>query len=282
MKDTNLKGLWTMTFGEIGASLKVLQDHGITPEHWARLRAEPSYAKRVAEFMLRGGIEGSIHQKLARATLGENFFGIEEWSSLYGINFTKKQLREIADFPWSEDILNAPCPFVKGKKVKETHFAFLGLDSFKGKPLTILTWQELHPASKQPKFYSYAPDCWYAREGFATGKISDFRWYLMLKEIVPGSTEKIYQEQIKMLPDEYEVPFAIEEVTKEILYFKKNGAYLNPNRYAHCQDLYSPGHRVHVGHFDQDGLAVDYYWDDRRHSDIGLASSRKFPAQITK
>ena len=230
--------------------------------------------------MLRGGIEGSIHQKVARAILRENFFGIEEWSSLYGVNFTKKQLREIADFPWSEDVLNAFCPFFNGMKIKETHFAFLGLNSFKGKPLTILKWQELHPESKQPQFYSYAPECWYSQEKFATEKTSDFRWYLMLKEIIPDPTGKIYPEQTKMLPDKYEVPFAVEEVAKEILYFKKNGIYLNPNRHAWCQDLDSDGGRVDVGFFDRDGLLVIDRWGENRLSGIGLATSRKFPAQI--
>lgn len=265
---------------ELHATWEVFDRLGITRQHLARLRAEPNYAKRVAEFMLRGGVEGSIHQKLARAILGENFFGIEEWSSLYGVNFTKKQLREIADFPWSEDVLNAPCPFVKGKKVKETHFAFLGLNSFKGKPLTILKWQELHPASKQPQFYSYAPDCWYGKEEFVAKKTSDFRWHLMSKEIVPDSTNKTYQEQTKMLPNEYEVPFAVEEVAKEILYFKKNGVYLNPNRYARCQDLGSSGARVYIGFFSRYGLCTGSGWDGCRFSRVGLATSRKFPAQI--
>ena len=249
---------------ELHATWEVFDRLGITRQLLARLRAEPNYAKRVAEFMLRGSIEGSIHQKLARAILNENFFGVEEWSSLYGVNFTKKQLREIADFPWSKDVLNAPCPFVKGKKVKETHFAFLGLSSFRGKPLTILKWQELHPKSKQPKFYSYAPDYWYTKEKFATEKTSDFRWYLMLKEIIPDSTNKTFQEHTKRLPDGYELPFAIEEVAKEILYFKKNGVYLNSDRYARCQDLDSRGLRVRVGLFGRDGLHVHYYWVDDR------------------
>lgn len=249
---------------ELHATWEVLDKLNVDRQHLARLRAEPNYAKRVAEFMLRGGIEGSIHQKLARVILGENFFGVEEWSSLYGVNFTKKQLREIANFPWKEDVLNAPCPFVKGKKIKETHFAFLGLSSFKSKPLTILKWQEIHPASKQPQFLSYAPDCWYSKEKFATKKTSDFRWYLKLKEIIPFSTNKTRQEQTKMLPDEYGVPFAVEEVAKEILYFKKNGVYLNLNRYVRCQDLDSHGARVTVGGFSCRGLDVDIdvYGDD--------------------
>lgn len=277
-RSTNLGGgLWKAGFGEIGATLKALEDHGVTLEHMARLRAEPDFAKRVAEFMLRGGLEGSVHQKLARAILGKNnFFGVEEWSTLYGVNFTKKQLREIADFPWNEDVLNAPCPFHKGKSIRETHFAFLGLDCIKGRPLPILKWQELHPQSGQPRFYSYAPDCWYAKENFANKPTCGFRWYLMPLEIVPNSTDKSYQEQTAMLPKEYEVPLAIEEVTKLILYYRKNGIYLNPTNWGRCHDVTSGGRRVPVGYFDSDGLHVGYWWAAYRTYPFGLAASRKF------
>jgi len=57
MKSTTQSGLWKVGFGELGATLKVLQDHGVTSDYLARLRAEPDYAKRVAEFMLRGGLD---------------------------------------------------------------------------------------------------------------------------------------------------------------------------------------------------------------------------------
>jgi len=275
-KSTSRDGLWTIGFGKIGATLKTLQDHGVTVEHLARLRAEPDYAKRVAEFMLQGGLVGSVHQKLARAILGKNFFGVEEWSSLYGVNFSNKQLREAAKFPWSEDVLNAPCPFHKGKNIKETHFAFLGLNGFRGKPLTILKWQELHPDSGQPKFCSYTSDNWYAKEKFGNEPTCGFRWYLMPLEILPDSTDKTYQEQVAMLPADYEVPHAIEEITKDILYYRKNGICLFPIRYGRCQDVTSDGRRVRVGGFASYGLGVFCCWDGGRSDDIGVAASRKF------
>ncbi len=275
MKSTTKSGLWTASYGEIGATLKVLQDHGVTVEHLARLRGEPDYAKRVAEFILGGGLKGSVHQQLAQAIMGKNFFGVEEWSTLYGVTFTKKQLRAVAEFPWSEDILNSPCPFIRGKSIRETHFAFLGLNNIKGKPLPILKWQELHPQSGQPRFWSYAPDNWYAKEKFANEPTCGFRWYLMLIEIVPNSTDKTYQEQVAMLTADYEVPLAIEEVTKDLLYYRKNGIYLNPQRYGRCQDVSSDGCRVHVGYFDSGGLDVSFCWDDLRYR-IGVAASRKF------
>lgn len=275
MENTTKNGLWTASYGEIGATLKVLQDNGVTVEHLARLRGEPDYAKRVAEFMLRGGLEGSVHQKLARAIMGKNFFGVEEWSTLYGVNFTKKQLRGVAEFPWGEDILNAPCPFVRSKSIKETHFAFLGLQTINGKPLTILKLQELHPATGQPKFY-FNNNPWYGNQKFATDVVCGLRWYLMPLGIVPNSTDKTYQAQVAMLSQDYEVPHAIEEVAKDILYYRKNCSYPNPSRWGRCQDVTSAGGRVHVGDFGSKGLDINSWFDDVRSSSFGLAASRKF------
>ena len=275
MKSTTQSGLWTVEFGELGATLKVLQDNGVTPDHLARLRAEPDYAKRVAEFMLRGGLDASIHQKLARAVMGKNFFGVEDWSALYGVNFTQKQLRQVAEFPWGEDILNSICPLC-GKVVKDCHFAFVGLDRVNGKPLTILKLQEIHPATGQPKFYSYAPSAWYSEQKFAKETTMSFRWYLLHQNIVPKSESKTYDEQKAMLAVDYEVPSAVAEATKDLLVFKKTGNFVNSSRYARCEDVASDGYRVGVGVFDGDGLDVDVFWDAGRDDVIGLAASRKF------
>ena len=276
MKDTSQQdGLWTIGFGELGATLKALQDWGVKKEHLARLRADPDYAKRVAKFMVWNETEKLSGQELARAILGRNFFGIEEWSFFYGIKFSKKQLRKIPEFPWSEDVLNAPCPFYKDKKIKETHFAFLGLDTFKGEPLNILKWQELHPPTDQPRFYSYAPDNWYAKELFAITLVHTFRWYLMLLEVIPNSSNKTYPEQITMLPIGYEAPQAIEEVTKSILYYQKNGIFLNPIMYGRCRDITSDGLCVSVGHFNWEGLGISNCQGGYRDPIIGIAASRK-------
>lgn len=243
-------------------------------EHLARLRAEPEYAKRVAEFMLRGGIEGSVHHKLAHAILGKNFFGVEEWSALFGLNFSNKQLREIGEFPWGEDILNSTC-LLCGKIVKECHFAHLGLNKFRGEPLTMMKLYELHPRTDQPKFSSDDP--WYKNEGFAAKTTLQFRWYLTHLEIIPNSTDKTFQQQTQMLTDDYEIPSAIEETLKSFLYYRKNGIFLNPRKWARCRDVDSYGCRVYLGYFDSLGFSVCGGYVAGPHDHVGLASSRKFP-----
>jgi hypothetical protein len=272
MKSTTQSGLWKVGFGELGATLKVLQDHGVTSDYLARLRAEPDYAKRVAEFMLRGGLDASIHQKLARAVMGKNFFGVEDWSALYGVNFSQKQLRRVAEFPWGEDILNSTCPLC-GKVVRDCHFAFVGLNRLNGKPLTILKLQELYPATGQPKFFSYVG---YSGQKFAKETTMDFRWYLLHQNIVPKSEDKTYGDQKAMLTADYEVPSAITEVTKDLLVFKKTGNFVNSSWDARCECVTWDGRHVSVGDFDEDGLVVDDCLNDDCDFNLGVAASRKF------
>jgi len=277
MKSTTQSGLWTASYGEIGASLKSLQDNGVTLDHLARLRSDANYAKRTAEFMLRGGIDGSVHHKLARALMGQNFFGVEEYVTLYGVNFSKKQLREVSKFPWSEDVLNGPCLFNKGKLVKDTHFAFLGVDKLNGSPLTIMKFQELHPASGQPKFYSYAPSSWYHQQAFATDKTMKLRWYLLLKNIVPNSTSTSWNDQKAMLPAEYEIPTAVEETAKDLYAQRKTGIYPNLKVYARVDDTSSDGSRVGVGYCCCGSVGVGSWYVNGDYYYVGLGASRKLP-----
>ena len=207
--------------------------------------------------------------------MDKNFFGIEDWTSLYGAKFSQKQLRQVTQFPWGEDVLNSPCPFTKGKTIRETHVAFLGIEKLNGEALSILKFHQLHPATGQPRFY-FANNPWYASETFAAQPLS-FRWHLLLREIVPNSESKTFEDQQKMLPAEYEVPTAVAETAKNILVFRKSGVYSNSNRYARCQEKTSAGDRVSVGGFGWYGLNVGGYWVDDRHGHIGVGAARKLP-----
>ena len=257
----------------------VLDKAGLTPKEADYLiRRGDKFKAEERKLLQRLAIGCPASVETAQQLLGTNFFGVEEWQDAYGVTFTKTQLAKVSEFPWGEATLTAPCPFHPGKKVKDTHFAFLGvehLDEERKKPLTIRQWQELHPKSGQPRLYSYPPDCWYEKEGFATTPTCQLRWYLCLKEIVPGSENKTFDEQQRMLPVEYEVPSAVEEVTKHVLCFKKTGTCLTPSRYGRVRDVDSHGDRVSVGCFASRGLIVNNSVDGYPSYDLGLASARK-------
>jgi len=285
MSTRQTSGLWTMTKGEFEESVSALEKavvkQGGNPRDLFNLfRTDNEYADRIAEAMMRNGLVGSIKLRLARVVLGRNIFIDADWMSYYDAKFTKKQLREAGKFPWGEDVLNSPCPFNKGKLVKDTHFAFLGISGLNGQPLTVAKLLELHPATGQPKFY-FNTDPWHVGQPHTDVATMQLRWYLLLKEIVSGSTDKTPEEQVMMLPPEYEVPTTIVETTKDILVFKKTGERPNRSRWAACTertvktDKVSAGYVSCVGHFGEYGLHV-HRWDGLRRYRVGLGASRKF------
>jgi len=212
----------------------------------------------------------------AQKILGNNFWGFEDWQTIPGVTVAKEQLTQVGKFPWGETVLNGPCPFHPGKKVSETHFAFLGIEGLDAKrPLTIRGFQDLFPASGQPRFYSYDNDSWYRNEEFANKPTCGLRWYLMLRGIIPGSENKTWDEQQSLVPPEYEVPTPVADVAKHLLCRKKTGQDVNLGRYGRTDTLDSDGSRVGVGRCDAEGLHVNDYWDGRRYVRIGLSASRK-------
>lgn len=207
---------------------------------------------------------------------GSNIFGIEDWEKFYNSKFSPQVLKNIPDFPWDESIFNRPCPFNPSKLIGKTHFCFLGLNNLNGEPLTIMKFFELHPNSRQPRFYRSA-NPWFADYEFAKWVTCRFGWYLMLTEIVPGSIEKPYDEQLELLPRNYSTPTAIEEIAKHFLYHLKNKIYLNPDKWARCSDNPWDDNHVNVGGFGEWGLSINCCKSTVSISTIGIGASRKLP-----
>ena len=285
MSTRQTSGLWTMTKGEFEESVSALEKavvkQGGNPRALSVLsRPDGESACRIAQAMMCKGLVGSIESWLAQVALGRNIFTDADWMSYYDAKFTKKQLRDAGKFPWGEDVLNGPCPFNKGKLVKDTHFAFLGISGINGQPLTVAKWLELHPATGQPKFY-LNQNPWHAGQPHTDVATMQLRWYLMLKDIVPGSTGQTPEDQVAMLPPEYEVPTTIAEVTKDILVFRKTDVRPNPSRWAACTERTVgissavAGFVSCVGLFVENGLDVDG-WNGHRQDSVGVGASRKF------
>ena len=198
-------------------------------------------------------------------------FAVADWNANYRIALTSEQVSAVGNFPWSDATLNSPCPFNPGKVIRATHFAFVGVDS-----ITMMEFQRLNPQATEPRFYQYAPDAWYAKEKFATKTKLGLRWYLLLKDIVPGSENKTFDEQVAILPAEYEVPSAVAETAKDLLIYKKTGKYVNSQRYARTSDLDSDGYRVYVGDCVAEGIGVSSRWGGARGDRVGVSACRKF------
>jgi len=221
-------------------------------------------------------VEDELPVVVARSVLGRHFFGADEWRPTYGIRLGQHTHKHgLTTFPWGLDVLHARCPFTPGRKVCETHFAFLGLPRFRGHPFTIARYREVWLNHDQPRFQPNRRNFSWEREPFSARATCSLRWYLMPLNVWTVSRGKTYEEQVAMMPVEYEVPLAVEEVTKLILYFMRTRSYLDPEAFARCRELTSDGDRVLVGGFDQTGIAVSSWTDDYQAWSMGLALSRK-------
>lgn len=167
-------------------------------------------------------------KEMEKTQKSPRIFGPVDWASYYG-------QAEVPSRPIM-DILQSPCPFNKGKQVFETHFAFVGMPMINGDFLTVAKWLELHPEDdKQPRFF-FCSSPWHIGQPHTDVATLESRLYIVLREIVPGSTDKTPEEQVALLPPHYEVPTMIAEVTKNILVFRKTGKRSNPNHWALCKE----------------------------------------------
>ncbi len=186
----------------------------------------------------------------AQEILGKNFLDIEHVRQHF-FDYTKKQLQQLAEIPFSKETLQA---------CKDTHVLVAGA------PLSLNEIRKLAASN-------FRDNHWYKRQAFTNDKKVSARWYLLRKEPMPKSCGMTYNQQTALLAKEEEVPFACEVVYTVILYWLTYRERLLPKVYVRCQDKDSDGNRVHVGYFDSEGFDVYSFWDDLRHDNLGLASS---------
>ena len=110
-------------------------------------------------------------------------------------------------------------------------------------------------------------------------------WVLMTKDVLPGSRNKRYEDQRKLVADHanrtglpYEVPGALEAAVVMLLHHARSGERLysdNPYTYTRCREKATNGNPVVVGCFSSGGLHVRN--DSYAHvSHYGVAGLRKF------
>lgn len=146
-------------------------------------------------------------------------FGAEDWKRYLDIELTPKQLKRLPKFPWNASILESPCPFNPGKSIKETHFAFLGLDEINGKRTSI---QQLRNGLLSKNCIILGRKSYYP---YSTPKYRfvslQFRWYLMLRKPEPSQKGRTFTEAKEAIPKEYEVSNVIEQIFGSILLSRK-------------------------------------------------------------
>lgn len=276
---TNKLGLWNMSYGQIGATLKILEDLGVKSGHLAEIRKDTKLAQEVASCIIEKQIKTHlVDEQLLSIFDSSRFFGPTDWQRFYGMEISDNDVAFPIKFEVLQEILDSDCPFISGKKVKETHVMFYL------PKITIKEWANIYPYGTNPGFIASCPVS--DRDNFGN-KVSRYCWYLMFRGVLPGSVNKNWTEQQDILPDHYEVPLACEVTSMYFIFFKKNKFYLNGgNMHGRTIDVDLYGDHVRVGYcFFDDRYCIDFSYNrikptnglvDERNSDIGLFAIKNF------
>ena len=176
------------------------------------------------------------------------------------------------------EILQTPCPIWPGKKVYETHLLTLIPETVNGAPLTLRSLGEL---MQRPQGGGNSTKYEYFNNGEYKADTSyPSHWALFTRDVLPGSRNKPYTEQQKLvqrLGGGYEVPNVVDAAVSIVMEYVRTGVFLYPRdpwTFTRCQDKYNKDWPLVVGGFAPGGLRVRSYLDDLET--LGVGGLRKF------
>lgn len=147
----------------------ILQSMGVTKKAVDRLLAEieEESVRRVANAFM-GWHDESVSWQEAKELMGEEFFfGPEEWTKYFGVQFTEEQMEKIAEFPFAK--FEMEYRRERGGDYARSLFAFLGMETADGIRLTTRGWQVL-----MEKHGFSIP----LKRTFALDNTCKFQWYV--------------------------------------------------------------------------------------------------------
>ncbi len=197
-------------------------------------------------------------------------FGAKKWAKYIGEVGEEPPLPEKL-----EELLKSPCPYWKGKQIKDTHMLTLIPATVNGKELTLERLGELvkTPKAGHAGYYRH----WHPR-GNEKAKADRPYWALMTKDVIPGTRREGYNKQRKLLKAGYEAPRLIEAAVSIFVAYvsEKEELYTEEDlpTYTRCQEVGSDSSwQMEVGASAGGGL--DVRDDMRNYVSYGLAGVRK-------
>lgn len=198
---------------------------------------------------------------LAKSILGGDFITAEEiMVARRDVVYSTEQIAQLAATIPSDEVL---------RSLKENGY---GLMPQPPRAMSLLAIR----SAKLDHFYSKTGG-WYENQAFARDDLTGTGWLAVKKTPVNNSTNKNWNEQIKLISGVESVPNAAEMSWSITVFYDVRGVRLFESVYVRTSSIGSGGDHVIVGHFDAKGLGVNYYfWGVGRHDGLGLASARKF------
>ncbi len=125
--------LTKLSLDDVTSSLNVLETLGVEPHHWARLRSDALFARRMAGAFRCGGRDLRDSRQGLPYDGRLSFFGPEDWEYFFGVALTPTQWEVARHFPWPDIEYDKDEPSrvkANDKWVGGQYFAFLGVDDF--------------------------------------------------------------------------------------------------------------------------------------------------------
>ncbi|MHA7878111.1 MAG: hypothetical protein ACX93T_04320, partial [Bacteroidota bacterium] len=168
-----------------------------------------------------------------------------------------------------EALLSQPCPLFPGKKVYESHLLTLIPATVDGTPLTLSNFQTVLKRTKELGHHKagYGFYCSNVKQEFGEKIIGTSYWVLMTRDVLPGSRDKTYEEQRRLVVDiaentsiAYTLPTILEGVVSTLCYHVETGKdlfpYNPPSTISRCEETLARGFTVTFGQLYNSGIRI--------------------------
>ncbi|MHA7878118.1 MAG: hypothetical protein ACX93T_04355, partial [Bacteroidota bacterium] len=168
-----------------------------------------------------------------------------------------------------EALLSQPCPLFPGKRVYESHLLTLIPATVDGVPLTLNSFQKVLKASEESghRKTGYGFYCNNVEEEFGEKTIGTSYWVLMTRDVLPGSRDKTYEDQRRLVVDiaentsiAYTLPTILEGVVSTLCYHVETGKklfpHIHPSTVSRCEEALQRGFTPFFGRFYRSGIDI--------------------------
>ncbi|MCB1115478.1 MAG: hypothetical protein KDK71_03315 [Chlamydiia bacterium] len=202
--------------------------------------------------------------KIPKTVANQIAFGRAKWEKYFGDLEAEPPLPANID-----EILNSPCPFWSGKKVRETHLLVLVPQTVNGRVFCLDSLSEL---IKNPKIgHKTQYRAYYDEIKKELGSKSvPSHWVLMTRDVIPGSRNKTYDVQKRLVQSHaqktklpYKMLTALDAATAILTHYVETGKRIYKpylmftyGASTRCQEILGSRETIVIGGFDTEGLAI--------------------------
>ncbi len=247
-------------------------------------RKDEALHRKIEESQLEQGDFRNIALERAQELFGEDFLGeeaihlMEDKFKAIGVS-VQFELPDI-DTPYEEDYIETAKEDEKQGKARlfVRRPEFMTLNGVR-QPITLLSLRQLFKSTTGTSLNPFGTGAifydqdWHDSEPFAKAQMKG-GFAMPTKEVIPGSTNKTWNQQQALLGADERRREAVETAWDLMLYHSTTSKKILEDKYDWGNALSSGGHRVCVGGFSEDGFDVDGNRPSDSDDVLGVCSSK--------